>query len=248
MKLGRRPRGHDPRIPHLSALLAGATPTPPPAVDYTKGMPSYLGAMLNTSLGDCTCAAFGHAIQVWTANTETAMATPTDDDVLGLYEGACGYQPGNPSTDQGGVEQDVLSYLLKTPFAGSELAAFIEIDPRNMDDLRNCVYWCGVVYLGFNVPAYLMNGLTDPGAVWDVNPGADNSIIGGHAVIWPGYNTNFRTVSWGNYYEMTPAFVLQFVDEAYALVDPDWFATTGLTPAGMTVAQLQQQMQGLTST
>ena len=48
--LGRLPRAHDPRIPHMSALLAGKTLPPPPAqVDYTKGMPKNLRSEEHTS-------------------------------------------------------------------------------------------------------------------------------------------------------------------------------------------------------
>ena len=94
--LGRLARAHDPRIPHLSALLAGKTLPPPPAqVDYTKGMPKNLGMMLNDTLGDCTCAAVYHAIQVWTFNASKGKAIDTepDSDVEKLYELACGYKP-----------------------------------------------------------------------------------------------------------------------------------------------------------
>jgi hypothetical protein len=53
-KLGRRSRIRDARVPHYSALLAGTTPpVSPPSLDYTKGMPTDLGMMLNDSEGDC---------------------------------------------------------------------------------------------------------------------------------------------------------------------------------------------------
>ncbi len=67
-------------------------PPPPAAVDYTKGMPTDLGMMLNDSLGDCTCAAYYHARQVWTFNTGK-MVTEPDGDVEDLYVKACGYDP-----------------------------------------------------------------------------------------------------------------------------------------------------------
>ena len=39
-KLGRLARSYDPRIPHLSALVAGKTiAPPPPACDWTEKMP-----------------------------------------------------------------------------------------------------------------------------------------------------------------------------------------------------------------
>jgi hypothetical protein len=248
MLYGRLPRARSPAVPHLSALLAGVTLPPlPAAIDYTAGMPASLGVMLNDSEGDCTCAGCGHAEQVWSFNATPPLFTPSDSAVQALYEQACGYVPGQPNTDQGGVEQDVLTYWLKNGFAGRSLAAFVEVDPRNLDDLRRVIYDCGVAYIGFDIPAYLENGLTAPNSVWDVNPDADNSVIGSHCIVLAGYdeNGNFRGISWGDYYTLTAAFLLQRMDEAYGLVAPDWIATTGKTPAGLILEQWQQQMIAL---
>jgi hypothetical protein len=44
---------------------------------------------------------------------------------------------------------------------------------------------------------------------------------------------------------MTQAFFAEFVDEAYALIDLNWFNATGLTPAGIPFAMLEAQMQAL---
>lgn len=250
MRFGRLPRARSPKVAHLSALLAGRRLFSPPAtVDWTKGMPVNLGAMGNNSRGDCTCAAYYHAIQVWTANAN-AIDTEPDADVLQMYQEACGYNPADPATDRGGVEQDVLAYLVNTGapvLAGRhKLAAFVEVDPRNPIDVRQAVAECGLIYVGFQVPNYL-TAQEAPGAVWDVQIGND-AIVGGHAVVVAGYNTGgLRVISWGNYYTMTWAFWSKFVDEAYALIDTDWLRSTGFTPFGMTLAQLEQQMEAIKS-
>jgi hypothetical protein len=44
---------------------------------------------------------------------------------------------------------------------------------------------------------------------------------------------------------MTPAFMSQFCDEAYALADMDWINATGKSPAGLSIAQLEDFMQSL---
>ena len=114
-KLGRLHRTYDPRVPHLSALVAGQTlPPPPPEVDYTKGMPKNLGMMLNDTLGDCTCAAVYHAFQVWSFNASKGKSIDTepDSDVEKLYVLACGYNPRVGGEGPGGNEQHVLTYLL----------------------------------------------------------------------------------------------------------------------------------------
>jgi hypothetical protein len=150
-KLGRLARTYDPRIPHMSALVAGKTiAPPPPACDWTEKMPNNLGMMLNDTLGDCTCAAFYHALQVWSINTAGAIDTEPDSDVEQLYIRACGYKPGEKGEGPGGNEQKVLTYLLKTgaptgPTAASvqKISAFVEVDPRMVDDVKHTIYDCG---------------------------------------------------------------------------------------------------------
>jgi hypothetical protein len=256
-KLGRLARAFDPRVPHLSALLAGQTLPPPPAsIDYTKGMPANLGMMLNNTLGDCTCAAVYHAIQVWSFNASNgaAMDTEPDSDVEKLYELACGYKPSQGGEGPGGNEQKVLKYLLQRGApcgtAGktcNKIAAFVEVDPRITDDVKRTIFDCGVAYIGFNVPAYIMPANQPPPAVWDYKPSQANSqIVGGHAVVLAGYNAEgARLISWGQYYTMTWAFFAKWVDEVYAIADQVWINAKGTTVGGLSLQQLEQQMQAL---
>ena len=71
-------------------------------------------------------------------------------------------------------------------------------------------------------------------------------IIGGHAVILAGYDDQgARVISWGQYYTMTWEFFGKFVDEVYAIADSEWIESTGQTPGGLTLDQLEAQMQAL---
>jgi hypothetical protein len=253
-KLGRTHRTYDPRIPHMSALLAGQTlPPPPPKVDWTLEMPNALGMMLNDRLGDCTCAAFYHALQVWSFNADQQkMDTEPDLDVEKLYVQACGYNPRVPGEGPGGNEQKVLKYLLnKGAPAGPtgklrhKIAAFVEIDPRNTDDVKRAINECGVVYIGFNVPQNIVPQGSPPPAVWNVDP-SNPAIVGGHAVVLPGYDANgAKVISWGEYYTMTWDFFAKYVDEVYAIADSTWLSAKGTTPGGLTMDELEAQMQGL---
>jgi hypothetical protein len=253
-KLGRLARSHDRRIPMLHTLIGDNGPEPVvPAVDYTKGLPANLGVMKNDSLGDCTCAAYYHAIQVWSFNAEKNIDTEPDADVVDLYEQACGYQPAQGGEGPGGNEQHVLTYILRkgAPYGlnGQQrhnIVAFVEVDVKNIDNIKRSIHDCGVAYIGFNVPQYIMPPGEEPLKVWDVNPKADNTIVGGHAVVLAGYDANgARVISWGEYYTMTWAFFEKFVDEAYAIADPEWISAKKTTPAGLTIRQLQQAMQAL---
>jgi hypothetical protein len=254
-KLGRLKRAFDPRIPHMSALLAGRTlPPPPPSIDYTKGMPANLGMMLNDTLGDCTCAAVYHAIQVWSFNASGTIDTEPDGDVEKLYELACGYNPKTPGEGPGGNEQHVLTYLLRTgaPFGPTgatvnKIAAFVEVDPRVTGDVKSTIADCGVAYIGFNVPDYIMPAGGDPPLVWDyTSANAKAKIVGGHAVVLAGYDANgARVISWGAYYTMTWAFFAKWVDEVYAIATQNWVNAKGTTPAGLSLQALELQMQAL---
>jgi hypothetical protein len=252
-KFGRRYRTYDPRVPHLSTLLAGQPPaTPPPAVDWTKGMPANLGMMLNDTLGDCTCAAVYHAMQVWSFNAGGKIVTQPDADVEKLYILADGYNPKVPGEGPGGNEQHVLTYWLQTgaPIgptgaATQKIAAFVEVDPRNVNDVKQTINDCGVAYIGFNVPQSVQPPGQLPPQVWNYVPSQSN-IIGGHAVVLAGYDANgARVISWGQYYTMTWQFFAQFVDEVYAIADAEWIAGKGTTPGGFTLDQLEIQMNAL---
>jgi hypothetical protein len=252
-KLGRLARSHNANIPMLHTLLAGKPLEPvKPAVDYTQGMPSNLGVMLNDSLGDCTCAAFYHAIQVWSFNVEKKIDTEPDVDVLDLYEQACGYKPKQGGEGPGGNEQHVLTYILNqgAPYGPKgqqrhKITSFVEVDVKNTDNIKRTIADCGVAYIGFDVPQYIMPPDGPPLSVWDVDPNGDNTIVGGHAVVLAGYDANgARVISWGQYYTMTWAFFAKFVDEAYAITDPDWSKVKS-TPGGLTEKELKQAMKGL---
>lgn len=248
-KLGRKPRSFNPKVPHMSAMLGAMDLTPPPeSADWTKGMTQF-GMMLNDQLGDCTCAAYYHARQIWTANTLTEV-TEADSNVLALYEQATGYNPNDPNSDNGGVEQEILSFLLNTgaPIGNGDrdkIIAFVEVDPRNTDDVKRAIYDCGVAYIGIDVPKNLISWDGSVPAIWDYDP-AHTETEGGHAIVLVGYDSVGPTViSWGQTYKMTWAFFLHYCDEVYAIADSSWINATGKTPLGMTVAELEQLMHAI---
>lgn len=251
IKLGRLPRKHDDRIPKYGAALNNAPLPPAPLTcDYTLGMPDDLGAMYNNSLGDCTIAALYHALQVWSNLTYHVPLTEPDVDILKAYEEACGYNPANPSTDQGGVEQDVLAYAMNTGLpmgAGTDrhkITAYLEIDFKNLDDVKRAIYQCALVYIGIQVPQSVMDNADDVTVPWAA---ANNDVIaGGHAVILIGYDLDFfYCISWGKKYKITHNFLAQYLGEAYAIADNLWFDATSKTPLGMSPQNLMTAMAQL---
>lgn len=253
LMLGRQARTFDPRVPHLSSLAMKCGLAPPPAaVDWTINMPQDWGMMLNDRLGCCTCAAAYHAMQLWSKLGRPTELTEPDSKVLQCYEELCGYNPDDPSTDQGAVEQSVLSQWLKRgvpivegPNGRSHIKAFIEVDPRHHNDVKRMIADCGLVYVGMNIPQYIADNMS--AADWRIIPGGDGTSVGGHAVICPKYDEHtIHFVSWGLVtYNMTWDYWDAYVDECYALAHP-WFITaTGKTPGGLTYEELDAAMSAI---
>ena len=247
-KLGKKKAIHNPKALLLADYL-----------DLTAVLPSipqhcYWGAkiktwpmMLNDSLGDCTCAAAGHLVQLWTADESTEVDL-SDSTILEAYEGACGYNPNDPSTDQGGVETVVLDYWKKTGIGGHKLFAYLALEPGNISLIKASIFLFGGVYIGVGLPLSAQSQ-SNPGGCWSVAPGGTNTANGavgswgGHAIPVIGYNDNVLTVvTWGSIQYMTYNFWNLYCDEAYAPLSEDWAPTAAGTvaPEGFDLEQLEE--------
>jgi hypothetical protein len=251
MKLGRKAIKTDSRTLVFGDYLTPALPPPPPAADWTQGIASW-GMMLNgpnsgsiapEGLGDCTIAGRQHAIQVWSANLGTEI-TLSDADTLAAYEQWCGYVDGDPSTDNGGVELDVLADWKQKggSLDGHSLLAFADPKVSNLTEVQQAINLFGGVYIGLSLP---LTAQTQD--VWDVVPRggvrAKAGSWGGHCVFVPKYDRNgFTCITWGQQKTMTLAFWKKYCDEAHALLSPDWIAAQG-APSGFDLAQLQADLR-----
>jgi hypothetical protein len=155
MRLGKRPRRHDARTLKLARYLGSGLPAAPPRVDYSCGITNF-GMMLNDQLGCCTIAAAAHAVQVWTANAGTEITFP-DPVILDYYRTWDGYNPADPSTDQGGVELDVLNDWRKQGFARHGLDAYAALSAIpdsgfRIPEVQTAIWLFGGVYIGLELP------------------------------------------------------------------------------------------------
>ncbi len=248
MRLGRRARRPGTRVPRLDGL-AMPVQLPPPVQDWHSRVASW-PMMLNDQLGDCTCAAVGHAIQQWSTYAGAPLVM-SDAQVQALYAAAAGYRPGDPATDRGAVEADVLACWTRPGVdmgraVPDVLTGFAEVAPADHAQVRQAVAWFANLYIGLALPLSAQRQ-----GVWDVprggarGQGAPGS-WGGHAVLVVGYDPQgLVCVTWGALKRMTWAFWDAYVDEAYALLSRDFVTTTGTVPDGLSWAQLQADMAGL---
>lgn len=242
MKLGRKAIKTDSRTLRLARYLTPALPAPPPAADWTKGITGW-GMMMNDQLGDCTIAGLGHAIQVWTANNGSLVTVP-DSTIEGYYEKWDGYVPGDPNTDNGGIELDVLNDWQKSDFAGHKLMAFSDPKVSDLVEMRQAIALFGGVYIGLALPVTAQSQ-----EVWDVvkrgGANARPGSWGGHAVFVPKYDEHgFTCVTWGQLKVMTLAFWKKYCDEAHTLLGQDWLTAKG-SPSGFDLAQLEADLKAI---
>lgn len=218
-------------------------PLPVPELYGLSWKISDLSMMLNDQLGDCTCAAVGHMIQAWTAETGKQDIL-SDAEVEKLYEESCGYNPADPSTDQGGIEIDVLNYWKANGVFGHQLSAYVSINYKDPQEIKEAVFYFGGSYIGLQLPIAYQTA-----SVWNVAHGADGQpgSWGGHAVPIVDYNKGGPVViSWGKKIQMTWGACSKYIDEAYALLSPDIFmGTKSIT--GLKLVQLRKDLMQLES-
>lgn len=200
----------------------------------------------NDRYGDCTCAAAGHMIQAWSAFGQGNTITVDAESVLKTYEDVTGFTPTNPATDKGAYMQDVLSYWRKSGIEGHHILAFAKVDHTNQTEVVKALAGFGTLYLGINFPQSAMDQFNRE-APWDVVPGSP--IEGGHAINAGYYDLleeKWKVITWGREQPMTQAFFSNYVEEAWAVISPEWLSEKGLSPQGLDLYALGRDFEALT--
>lgn len=184
----------------------------------------------NDTIGDCTIAAVGHAIQTWTSVVGSARVM-TDAEALQGYE-RFGYVPGNPDTDNGANAQDVLQSWSSPGFqcggVNDSLDGFCTLRAGDPQETKEGVAWLGAVYAGILLPLGVQGasewdcGPLDTNGAPSTGPWAPGS-WGGHAVPIVGYaSRGLIVVTWGSLLWMSWPFWKVYGDEAYGLLSRDF--------------------------
>ncbi len=234
-RLGKHAYQHDDRTLRLSAYAnVQVLPTPPPKVDDSTKVSTW-PMYGNDRLGDCTCAAAGHMLELWTALSGTPVQ-PSDQQVIDMYWAITGHQ------DTGAQELSVLKYWRKHGLDHHSIGAFVLVDQRNRANVELTMSLFGGVYIGLMLPSALDPRNT---ATWDVPPtGATGAWApdprDGHAVNIVGYDPSGLTaITWGRVQKMTWTFWDAYCDEAWAILSADVLAHP---PAGFDAAALQKDI------
>jgi hypothetical protein len=244
-KIGRKPRVKT-LASHLAmarfGALVKALPPPPPG---PLGRAQFISAglmWLNDRLGDCTAAAKANIVTLWAAANGVTLHI-ADGDVLAFYEGSCGYNPADPSTDQGGNMDAVGDYFIATGLAGHKARAKVIVDPRDHDHVKHAINRYGACDMGVSLP---LTAQTQ--AVWDldVSQGAKAEVgsWGGHDLVAIDYSATgpiYRT--WAEDIQATWLWHDAYQDEGIAYLGDDWAPPGGTAPCGISSDELAAELE-----
>jgi hypothetical protein len=243
VRLGRiRPKARPPALRLAAYLDPANAPAPPPAtLDYvTKALPAVRTMLGNDQYGDCVIAGQMHSVGVRTAAATGTPAVGTTQEAVSQYRAICG--PG----DQGCVITDVLDYAhahgITVGGKTYRIDGYVSVDWTNKLEVQYALWLFGTLKLGLNLPRAWL----DSEDVWDVPSGAGAGIVGGHDVEAAGYDGRGVTVlTWGGTRLLTwPAFLsTKWLEECYAALAPEWYSKGNVSPSGLDVASLQQDLQ-----
>ena len=238
-----------PRAPRLrfSSYLTRPLPEPPLTANLDALNLTDDNVYANDSVGDCACAGPAHETLFWERHNRRDPADITDEDVLRMYSDVTGYDPDDPSTDQGSCVSDVVAYrrthgLVDHAGVAHTIAVGLGLS-LTRDAVRQAINLYDVCGLGIQVPESLMeqtqtaqNGHTAP--EWTVVDGSP--IDGGHYIAAIAYDEQWLYVnSWGIICRMSWDFFDHYVDEAWAYLSQEDVNSADMSPDGIDYAQLK---------
>jgi hypothetical protein len=253
-KLGRkRPIARGLRL-SFKNYLTRSIPPPPQSADYSETATTALAEMYdNDTLGDCVIAGMAHVVGVLTGGASGQPFIYTDQQIIDLYSAIGGYDPNDPSTDQGCDEQTALNYWQDNgaPAGEHEIAGWLTVDPTDPTEYRNALYLFENLYFGFELPDEWVNPApSSSGFIWDVAGSPDPN--NGHCVVGVGYNTQGVTIStWGMTGLLTDAAIAKYTaasagGQLYTVISQDAIsAATSRAPNGFDWSQLVADFDSL---
>ncbi len=227
MKYGKRPARPRTTDFKLAKYLA---PDKLPAVPDSFGYDSFIpttawGTLGNDAYGDCVWAGAAHEHMLLTGGNHRTPAAFDSLAVLGDYSAATGFDPHDPSTDNGTDMHDAMRYRQRVGVRDAhgqrhKVGAYLALEPGDVAQLFQALYLFETIGVGIAVPESAENQFY-LGQRWTVVPGSP--LLGGHYVCATGRSSvaTIRFVTWGTRTAMSTHFYEVYSDEAYAYVSPD---------------------------
>ena len=189
-------RGVEDFLPKTPVL-----PTPPPSLDYySVCMPALSNIDGNGTYGDCVCAWIIHMVCAITAAAGNPVVLG-EADALALYTAVTGFNPSDPSTDQGTDPIAALQYVQQNGIDGKgthKIAGWLTVDASNPVLIRQMLDLFGpALMMWLCLPdSYMHAAASGPGFTWQKDtPDANN----GHCIGSVGYVPGKLVIdTWGD--------------------------------------------------
>lgn len=178
---------------------------------------------------NCTVAAAAHHITVQ-AGLMGRQVIPNSSDVVALYR-----QLGH-GRDNGLELTQVLQPWMSGILGGNKILANCNVDPSNMNSVKQAIQYLGGVYIGFKTTGQSVS-LFQNHQPW-TDAGRQDG--GGHCVVLTGFDDStqmFDALTWGNIQKATYGWFQKYCDEVHAILTEDIAAFDSDT-----VANIQQAM------
>jgi hypothetical protein len=218
LPLGKKPFTEDKRDFKLKEV-AVSLPKFPSKPFGSGSLFTDWGVLGNDKYGDCVFAGADHETMLWNRLARHDVSF-VEANALADYSAVTGFNPNDPSTDQGTEVRAAMGYRRDTGLIAADgtrhkIDAYVSIDPKNWDMLIRSIWTFGAVGIGFAVPNSIWNQWS-AGAVWDIVAN-DGGIDGGHYVPMVGYPAvdQVTFITWGKRAVMTRAFYEKYNDEAW---------------------------------
>jgi hypothetical protein len=246
-KLPAAPRPTDFRFAEFASTVK--LPTVPSKFGHGTAYPDW--SMLgNDRYGDCVWAGAAHEHMLLNKVVNKVDVKFDDGAVLADYSTVTGFDPNDPSTDNGTDVHTALSYRRKTGIKDSsgkrhQIGAYVSLDPKNWEHLEQAAYLFGVVGIGFEFPSSAMQQFNSH-EPWDYVPGSKND--GGHYVPVVGSvdaPNQATAITWGRRQPFTLEFYEQYNDEAWAYITPEELRSDGTGLHGFDLEKLNASLSAL---
>jgi hypothetical protein len=209
----------------LTSVLTAPLPTAPKHFGHATLYTDW-GMLGNDRYGDCTCAGSDHEHMLWTAlgRGKSKGAQFTTANTLSDYSAISGFDPNNPSTDNGAAVDHVMDYRRTVGMIDSagqrhkiDLGVRLPGHQGSFDwqQFINCVWAFKAVAIGTLIPSSAQQQFAS-GEPWDYV--GDQNIEGGHYIPAVASTSSGRQVTiltWGRQQVMTRSFFEAYVDELW---------------------------------
>lgn len=250
LKFGKKPARPDSVTFKFSAFFDKTRlPTPPAIFGHYRQIHTSWGMLGNDEYGDCVWAGAAHETMLWTAEAGRQVGITTNN-VLDAYTDVTGFDPKDPSSDQGTDMQMAASYRRKTGIMDAmgvrhRIDSYVALTRGDISDLMISTYLFGATGVGVLFPKSAMSQFEN-GQVWSVVD-SDPTPEDGHYIPVLGRNSagNILCVTWGRLQAMTPEWYTKYNDESIAYVSLEPLTTRLVSPEGFDIAALRYDLKAL---